>query len=407
MRTRIIACCCAALALAACGDSSPSSEPPATVATASAAPPPSAPPSLPASLPASLSPSVPPSPAPSADCATRTLGRLTLAEQAGQVLMVGISVNAPSGLGDTVSRYHLGGVFLHGRSTNSAAQLRSGIAGLQKRAGRPLLVSLDQEGGNVQTLKGSDFPLLPSAEKLGAGSATTLRDTTSDSARRLDGIGVNINLAPVADTVPASLGEGNPPIGYWHRQFGSDPVRVAADIRTVVPASQDAGVLTVLKHFPGLGRVKANTDTSTNAVDTTATVNDPYLGPFKAGIQAGSAAVMISSAKYPRLDPAAIAAFSSPIVTGLLRDRLGFRGLIMSDDLGAAAAAGTVPVGQRAVRFVAAGGDMVLTIRPSDAAPMAGALIDRAQHDATFRSRLNDAARHVLQAKERAGLLRC
>ncbi|MFI5891491.1 glycoside hydrolase family 3 N-terminal domain-containing protein [Actinoplanes sp. NPDC051513] len=398
MRTRVIACS-AVLALAACS-TSPPPEPesaPSTVPTSAALPSPSA----------SPTPSPAPSPAPSADCVTRTLHGLTLAQRAGQVLMVGTSVDAPSGLGDTVRRYQLGGVFLHGRSTRSAASLRGGIAGLQKRAGLPLLISLDQEGGNVQTLKGADFPLLPSAEKLGAGSPSALRDTTRDSARRLAGIGVNINLAPVADTVPASLGEGNPPIGYWHRQFGSDPARVAADIRTVVPASQDVGVFTVLKHFPGLGRVRANTDTSTRAVDTTATVNDPYLAPFKAGLQAGSAAVMMSSAKYPRLDPSAIAAFSGPIVTGLLRERLGFRGLIMSDDLGAAGAVSAVPVGQRAVRFVAAGGDVVLTIRPSDAAPMAGALIDRAEHDAAFRARVGDAARHVLEAKKRAGLLRC
>jgi beta-N-acetylhexosaminidase len=79
----------------------------------------------------------------------------------------------------------------------------------------------------------------------------------------------------------------------------------------------------------------------------------------------------------------------------------------MSDDLGAAAAVGQVPAGERAVRFVAAGGDEVLTIRPPDAAPMAAALIDRAGHDAAFRARVTDAARHVLAAKERVGLLRC
>ncbi|GIM94014.1 beta-glucosidase [Paractinoplanes toevensis] len=338
---------------------------------------------------------------------TRTLGRLGPAELAGQVLMIGTSVNAPSGLGDTVRRYHLGGVFLHGRSTHTAGQLRSDIAELQKRAQLPLLVSLDQEGGNVQTLKGPDFPRIPTAEQLGAGPAAKLRSTTTDSARRLAAIGVTINLAPVADTVPASLGERNPPIGYWHRQYGSDPAKVAASIRTIVPASQDAGVLTVVKHFPGLGRVTANTDTSAKAVDNTATDKDPYLGPFVEGIKAGSGGVMISSARYPRLDPSAIAAFSAPIVTGLLRQRLGYQGLIMSDDLGAAVALGSVPAGQRAVRFVAAGGDLVLTIRPSDAAPMAAALIERAAGDPPFRARLTDAARHVLAAKDRAGLLSC
>jgi beta-N-acetylhexosaminidase len=239
MRTRVKISFVAALALAGCG----STTPPSTAATP-ASPPASVTSSLPPPSPATPSASPSPSPSPTVDCVTRTLGKLTMPEQAGQLLMIGISVNAPSGLGDTVRRYHLGGVFLHGRSTHSAAELRDDIAGLQDRAALPLLVSLDQEGGNVQTLKGADFPRLPTAEKLGAGPAAALRDTTRDSARRLAGIGVTVNLAPVADTVPASVGEDNPPIGYWHRQFGSDPAEVAADMRTIVPASQGAGVLT-------------------------------------------------------------------------------------------------------------------------------------------------------------------
>jgi beta-N-acetylhexosaminidase len=207
--------------------------------------------------------------------------------------------------------------------------------------------------------------------------------------------------------VPAGLGRDNPPIGGFRRQYGSDPARVAAAIRTVVPASQDEGVLTVLKHFPGLGRVRSNTDISGGAVDDVATVTDPYLQPFAAGIASGSAAVMISSASYPRLDRSAIATFSKPIITGLLRDRLGFRGLVMSDDLGAAVAVSGLPPGQRAVRFVSAGGDLVLTIRSRDAGPMGQALLDKAQQDQAFRARVTDAARHVLQAKQRAGLLPC
>ena len=328
-------------------------------------------------------------------------------ERVGQLLMVGVAVDAPSGLGDTVTRYRLGGVFLHGRSTRRAAELRSDIAGLQRRAAVPLLVSLDQEGGDVQTLKGPDFPLIPSALKLGARPAATVHSTVADSARRLAGIGVTLDLAPVADTVPASLGKGNPPIGAFNRQYGSDPAAVAAAIRTVVPASQGAGVLTVLKHFPGLGRVRFNTDTSAKAVDETATAADPYLKPFAAGIQAGSAGVMISSASYPQLDRSSIAAFSKPIITGLLRERLGFTGLVMSDDLGAGVAVSRYSPAQRAVRFVGAGGDLVLTIEATDAAPMAGALIEEAGRDSAFAARVDDAARHVVQAKMRAGVYSC
>lgn len=389
-----------AAALGACTSSPP---PAAAPATGEPSPPTSGPPTVATSSP----PAAPASGPPQADCVTATLDRLTLSQRVGQILMIGTSVNEPEDLGDAVSRYHLGGVFLHGRSKHRAAQLRADVDDLQRRAHLPLLVSLDQEGGNVQTLKGPDFPIIPTAQRLGSGPAATLRATTADSARRLARIGVTVNLAPVADTVPAGLGRDNPPIGGFRRQYGSDPVRVAAAIRTVVPASQDAGVLTVLKHFPGLGRVRSNTDTSGGAVDDVTTVTDPYLQPFAAGIASGSAAVMISSASYPRLDRSAIATFSKPIITGLLRDRLGFRGLVMSDDLGAAVAVSGLPPGQRAVRFVSAGGDLVLTIRPRDAAPMGQALLDRAKQDQAFRARVTDAARHVLQAKQRAGLLPC
>nr|WP_255645523.1 glycoside hydrolase family 3 N-terminal domain-containing protein [Actinoplanes polyasparticus] len=374
---------------------------PVAAPASSAAAPSSAAPS--SAAPSSTAPSSSPPP----DCVTATLDGLDLPERVGQLLMIGAAVNAPSGLGDTVRRYHLGGVFLRGRSTHSAAELKSDIAALQKQAPMPMLLAVDQEGGSVQTLKGSDFPRLPSAQRLGAGPAANLRDTTRTSARRLKAIGVNLNLAPVADTVPTSIGTGNPPIGAFRREFGSDPAKVAAAIRTVVPASQDAGVLTTLKHFPGLGRVRVNTDVSRGATDTVATVNDPYLGPFEAGIESGTAAVMISSARYPKIDPDAIAAFSKPIITGLLRDKIGFAGLVISDDLGAARAVTSVSPAQRAVRFVAAGGDMVLTIVAADAAPMAGALINKAESDRSFRARVDEAARHVLEAKKRAGILPC
>jgi beta-N-acetylhexosaminidase len=341
-------------------------------------------------------------------CVAATVAGLSLAQRSGQLLMIGTPVADPASLARTVAARHLGGVFLAGRSRRPAAALRQDIAALQRSAPAvPLLVALDQEGGAVQTLHGSGFPPVPSASVQGGWSAATLRARTAAEAGRLAAIGVTQNLAPVADTVPRGLGTANPPIGAFHRQFGSEPGAVAAAIRTVVPASQRAGVLTTLKHFPGLGRVRVNTDTSTGSVDPATTATDPDLKPFAAGIRAGSAAVMVSSASYPRLDRRAIAAFSEPIITGLLRGRLGFSGMVMSDDLGAAGAVAALPVGQRAVRFIGAGGDLVLTIRPEDAGPMADAVVAEARQSPAFAARVADAAGHVIRAKYRAGLLRC
>jgi beta-N-acetylhexosaminidase len=302
----------------------------------------------------------------------------------------------------------LGGAFLAGRASPTADTLRQGILSLQRTAGAiPLQIAIDQEGGQVQTLKGADFPLIPSAVQQGQWDDAMLRSRTTDWAKRLVEAGVTLDLAPVADTVPAGTGDANPPIGAFDRQYGSSPDQVADKIHTVVSAAQAAGVLTTLKHFPGLGRVRANTDTSTQAVDNTTTADDPYLKPFTSGIEAGSAAVMISSARYPKLDPNSVAAFSTPIITGLLRQRLGYTGLVVSDDLGSAVAVGSVPVGERAVRFIQAGGDLVLSVKASDAGPMSAALLAAAQASPAFDARVTDAAARVIRSKYRAGLLTC
>jgi beta-N-acetylhexosaminidase len=342
-------------------------------------------------------------------CVAATLTPMSLDQLVGQVMLVGTPLDNPAGVDATLTTYHLGGVFLAGRSHDPAATLRAAISALQARAPATdrLLIALDQEGGEVQTLQGPDFPPIPTAVAQGKLSQSTLRTQTTAWANRLAGIGVTLDLAPVADTVPASLGTGNPPIGAYYRQYGSDPTAVAADISTVVGAVQTTGVLTTLKHFPGLGRVTLNTDTSTGAVDTTATTHDPYLAPFQAGIKAGTGAVMISSARYPNIDADNIAAFSGPVITDLLRGQLGFTGLVVSDDLGNAVAVRSVPVADRAVRFIDAGGDMALTVSASTAEAMIGGLLSAARGSSAFAAKVTEAARHVLRAKYRAGLLGC
>ncbi len=344
-------------------------------------------------------------------CVTALLARLSLERQAGQLLMVGTPVDGPQPVGDTVARYGIGGVFLAGRSSRPAAGLRRDIQQLQQRASGaavlPLQVALDQEGGQVQTLQGADFPPIPPATEQGLWTEATLRSRTADWTGRLAGIGITMDLAPVADTVPPGTADRNPPIGAYDRQYGGDPDAVARDVATVVSAMQAGGVLATLKHFPGLGRVTANTDTSDQAVDAVTTVADPFLKPFRAGVEAGAGAVMVSSARYPGLDRTNVAAFSAPVITGLLRERLGFTGLVISDDLGAAAAVDAVPVGQRIVRFVAAGGDMTLTVRATDVPEMIDSLVDAARASASFQARISDAAASVLRSKYRAGLLTC
>jgi len=219
--------------------------------------------------------------------------------------------------------------------------------------------------------------------------------------------GVTLDLAPVADVVPPGTASQNPPIGAVDRGYGSTPQVVGAAVQTVVATASQVGLLSTVKHFPGLGRVRVNTDTSTGAVDNTTSPADPALGPFTQAIRAGVAAVMISSASYPGLDARNLAVFSPPIITGLLRNQLGFAGLVLTDDMGTAAAVAAVPPGQRALQFIQAGGDVILTNQPSDVAPMLSALNGAAAHEDGFRSRIDVSVRRVLTTKIAARLIHC
>ena len=342
-------------------------------------------------------------------CAEATLPRLDLAGRAGQVLMVGLPVTDPLAGFDELTPYRVGNVFLAGRSSADADQLSAAIslmqAGAIGRTGTFLHVAVDQEGGFVQTLSGPGFSAIPTA--VAQADDPQLAATTATWAGELAATGITLDLAPVADTVPAGTAADNPPIGASSRQFGSDPSVVAPIITTVVTAMRAAGLGTTVKHFPGLGRVQVNTDTATGATDEQTTSEDPALEPFRAGIEAGTDAVMVSSAVYPQLDRDEVATFSSAIVTGLLQDRLGFTGIVISDDLGNAVAVSDRSPGERAVDFVAAGGDLVLTVNIDDAAPMTAALVARAQRDPAFATRLDDAALTVLRSKQKSGLLVC
>ncbi len=223
--------------------------------------------------------------------------------------------------------------------------------------------------------------------------------------RQLRAAGVNVDLAPVMGTVPPNFGP-NPPIGDLEREYGHTPGVVSSHGVAVLKGLAAAGVVATAKHFPGLGRVHGNTDTASGVEDTVTTADDPYLGPFAAAIKAGVPFMMMSTAIYTQIDPTHPAAFSKKIVTGILRDRLGFQGVVISDDLGRAKQVSGYPVGARAVRFIAAGGDLVLTVVPGQIATMERAVLAKVAHDPAFADQVNAAVLRVLQAKQAAGLLR-
>jgi len=324
-----------------------------------------------------------------------------------QLFVVGVPADAPHRAVELVEQ-GVGGAFLAGRPPAAAAELAGLTAGWQERSSGPdLWIAVDQEGGSVQSLKGAGFDRLPPATAQGDLPPDQLAQLAGALGQQLAAAGVNLDLAPVVDVVPAGTESSNGPIGAYDRQYGSTAAEVVPAATAVVDGLAGAGVTSTLKHFPGLGRVHGNTDDTVDVVDPETAPGDEQLSAF-ASTLSGTAAhpmVMMSSATYPRIDPANRAVFSPVVIGDLLRGRLGFSGPVISDDLGAATAVAHVPVGERAVRFLSAGGTLVLTIDPDTFPAMLDAALARDASDPAFAAVVDAAVRTALLAKARAGLL--
>jgi beta-N-acetylhexosaminidase len=348
---------------------------------------------------------------PAAACVTQVLGNLTLAERVGQLFMVGVDGDvAGPGLTAAERTYHFGSLLLNESGAGTAA-LAAQTAAMQELApsgtsGVRLFIAANQEGGQVQQLTGPGFATMPSELVQGTWAAGTLRTAAADWGTDLRAAGVNLDLAPVMDVVPRGTAAGNAPIGALDREFGFDPVTNGEHGTAFIQGMAAAGVMTVAKHFPGLGRVAGNTDFTSNVVDSVTTADDPGLNSFRNAVRAGVPMVMVALATYTRIDPTELAIFS-PAVMRLLRNGLGFNGVIVSDDLGEAAAVQAVPAVSRAVRFLNAGGDLVTSQSLGPAEQMAAGVLAAASRSSAFQATVDAAARRVLAAKQAAGLLTC
>jgi beta-N-acetylhexosaminidase len=332
---------------------------------------------------------------------------MTPAERVGQLLMIGCpSTSVSTSCLRIIRAQHVGSVILDGNSTLSIAAEHRVTAALQKAAPSTakLLIATDQEGGEVRRLRGPGFTDYSTALVQGTWRTADLQHWATTWGSQLRRAGVGLDLAPVMDTVQKG-NTHNPPIGAFDREYGHTPSVVATKGVAVLKGLTSEGVSTAVKHFPGLGRVTANTDTTAGVTDRTTTATDAYLRPFTAAIRARTAFVMMSSATYTRIDAKHPAAFSKTVVTGLLRSKLRFRGVVISDDLGQAEQVASVPVGQRAVRFIAAGGDLVLTVVPSQAKTMEAAVLAKMRTSKAFTKQVDAAALLVLQQKQKQGLL--
>jgi beta-N-acetylhexosaminidase len=293
--------------------------------------------------------------------ASRLPSEPSLSRLVGQHLMGAFTGTRPSAaLLGRVERGRLGGVIVRTVNIDSVSTLRATIAELQAAATRggqpPLLIAIDQEGGSVKRLRAG--PPFASAAKLGADASAAERAGLA-TGRYLRSVGVNVDLAPVLD-VPASsrsfLGS---------RAFARDPATVARAGVRFAQGLESAGVAATAKHFPGLGTAPASTDGHDVTVKTPRSVLLGRLAPFRAAVDAGVRLVMVGSARYPALDPSRLPALLSPtIVDDLLRRELGFRGVVITDTMGARS---VVPFPGASTRAIRSGVDVLLYSANEDA----------------------------------------
>ncbi|WP_228389440.1 glycoside hydrolase family 3 N-terminal domain-containing protein [Cumulibacter manganitolerans] len=349
--------------------------------------------------------------APAQTCAQRIGDMLSPQQKAAQLILVAMTPGSTADASAQLKKGNAGGVFLLGGWPSQAAAKQATDQIHAQSASTAQIgtwVAIDQEGGQVQQLKGPGVSSIPSALDQAMLGPETLRAQAAQWAQQLKQAGIDINLAPVADVVPADIGKKNGPIGRYDRQYGDTPQAVTAPMIAFLQGMQDGGIAATVKHFPGIGRITGNTDQTASGIDDdVASAADPALAPFQSAIQAGVPIVMVSTARYPQLDPQNQAAFSGAIIDGLLRGQLGFTGVTFTDDVGAAKSVADVPVADRITRYLEAGGDVVLTAVPTQAQTMAAAVVAQYGAEPAFAAKVDAAVDRVLALKEKQHLLPC
>jgi beta-N-acetylhexosaminidase len=328
-----------------------------------------------------------------------------VSRQAAQVITVPVDETAVADVTAAV-RLGVGGVLLFGNRGPSGlgAQLRA-LTDHAPGGVKPFVMS-DEEGGGVQRL-GNLVGELPWPRTLTATrTPAQVQALAAATARRLRSVGVDMDLAPGLDLDGGPGPDTRHPVG--RRSFSANPATASRYGSAFAAGLRDGGVVPVVKHFPGLGSATFNTDFGSASVPSLATLLRADLVPFRAAIAAGVPAVMVSHASVPGLTSAP-ASLSTDAVTGLLRTRLGFHGLVVTDSLSAQAirAAG-YPVPAAGVRALQAGSDLLLYGSAGSTALRTGrdlmaAVVEAVHSGRLSAERLRDAVHYVLAAKHVGG----
>ena len=332
-------------------------------------------------------------------------GGLSLEAACGQLVMTGIggrgSLDQPSRR--LLEELPAGAVILFGFNIPPAAgDLRPALDLAQEiargtGAGIPLFIAVDHEGGDVFRFR-DGVTRLPSARTLGEAGPEAVARAGAAAGRELKALGINLNLAPVAEAWDARNG------GFLGtRAFSADPEEAGSLATAFLAAQQAEGTAAAAKHYPGNGSEDPH-----KAVPVVPAalgeVESFYDPPFRRAIRAGVAVVMLSHARFPALDPEAPASLS-PAVIGRLKDGLGFRGVVLTDDVAMKALSGEGGAGAAAVAAVRAGADMVMASGGRVAREVYRALSEAVRSGELPEARVRDAAARILTQKLRFGLI--
>jgi beta-N-acetylhexosaminidase len=332
------------------------------------------------------------------------LAGMTVEQKVGQLMVVSFSGTAMSAEAERMVReYHAGGVILFQQNLVRAEQTRRLTAQLQGAAKVPLLVAVDQEGGPVvRVLDGATA--FPAQMAVGATFSTqAAAGVAAETAKELRALGLNVNFGPVADV---NSNPRNPIIGT--RAYGADPAMVGRLAAAAVQGAQGAGVLAVAKHFPGHGDADVDSHRALPLIEHPLTrLQTVELPPFRAAVEAGVDGIMTAHLLLPALEPdPKRSATLSPAVLGYLREQLGFKGLIVTDDLEMGAIVNDYGTAEAAKLAFQAGADVLLFRRDVAEQQRAhGLLVAAIKNGEIPQQRLDASVRRVLEAKARRGIL--
>ena len=312
---------------------------------------------------------------------------LSLRQRVGQLIVLRFAgTTAPGYVLDALRERRAAGAILFRDNVTSPEQLRALTRSLRRAGGDPV-VAVDQEGGEIRILPWAP----PTASAPQQQAAGTVRSDARAAAGDLRRAGITVTLAPVGDVptvADAALGS---------RAFSGDPATASDAMDAAVRGWRAGGVAPTAKHFPGLGGATVNTDDGPATIARSrAELEAVDLPPFAAAIDAGVPLVMIGHARYPALDRDHIASQSAPILRDLLRREMGFRGVVVTDSMEAAASLATGPVTAVSERAVRAGADLLLLTGQGSFAPVSQHLLAIARESGGFRLRVRESAARVL-----------